>query len=664
MRTGAMAMRIRLLLLLLLPLLAAALLPAADAWSQDRRPLLMPGKTSLYQKILTRPGTRLLDRPGGQGEVLAPMSVLYVFGRQDGFLEVGASAEAPPQGFVEESGTIPWDHTMVLAFANPAGRERVLFFADRDSLMQVLEAETPALAAATLREAAEAGQAAADSPVVSIEPENVVDLREQFYLLPILEARSALLPSGFRVRAVRVASVTKEAEPAKELPLTSQRANPVDALKDFRSGIVFVVDASASMQPYIDRTREAVAEVFEKVEAAGLNDRVRFGMVAYRDDPAKVAGIGYLARTFADPNETATREQFLEAAAGVAASEVSTRAFAEDGYAGLEHALRGIDWEGFGGRFIVLITDASSREGGSPLSATGLSTEQVRQLALETGAAIYVLHLKTPEGAGDHARAADQYRRLSDYPGVGPLYFPTESGDEAAFRERVARLADLLVEQVEKAGAAAEEAKAGEAKTEQAAAPGGSPDLAAATEAVGHAMRLAWLGRVEGTAAPSMFEAWAADRDLARPEVPSFTVRVLLTKNQLSDLQATLRRVVEAGERAQIAPGDFFNQLRSAALAMGRDPGRIGQGQVRNLQEAGLMGEYLEGLPYQSKLMSLDEDSWSRMSVGEQQAVIDEIKSKIALYQRFHDDVDRWVALAEGAGPGDRVYPVPIDSLP
>ncbi|MFX8477615.1 hypothetical protein ABTL82_19180, partial [Acinetobacter baumannii] len=89
--------------------------------------------------------------------------------------------------------------------------------------------------------------------------------------------------------------------------------------------------------------------------------------------------------------------------------------------------------------------------------------------------------------------------------------------------------------------------------------------------------------------------------------------------------------------------GDFFNQLRSAAAAMGRDPARIGQGQARNLEQAGLLGEYLDGLPYQSKLMALDEDSWTRMGVGEQQAVIDEIKSKIALYQRFHDDVDRWV---------------------
>src|SRR3546814_4127488 len=115
---------------------------------------------------------------------------------------------------------------------------------------------------------------------------------------------SDLLASGFRVRTVKVASVTKQDEPAK--PVSSQRVNPA-ALGEFRSGVVFVVDASSSMQPYIDRTRQAMSEVFDRIEAAKLNDKVRFGMVAYRDDPAEVKGIDYLAKTFADPNEASTQ---------------------------------------------------------------------------------------------------------------------------------------------------------------------------------------------------------------------------------------------------------------------------------------------------------------------------------------------------------------------
>src|SRR3546814_17120900 len=103
-------------------------------------------------------------------------------------------------------------------------------------------------------------------------------------------------------------------------------------------------------------------------------------------------------------------------------------------------------------------------------------------------------------------------------------------------------------------------------------------------------MRLAWVGKVEGTEAPAMFEAWASDREFARPDVTAFSVRVLLTKNQLSDLPATLRRNVEDGERAQIPPGALFHPLRSADAAMGRTPAQIGQGAASNHNEAGPTG--------------------------------------------------------------------------
>ena len=185
-----------------------------------------------------------------------------------------------------------------------------------------------------------------------------------------------------------------------------------------------------------------------------------------------------------------------------------------------------------------------------------------------------------------------------------------------------------------------------------------------AVDSVGRAMVLAFLGRQQGVKSPPMYESWASDRDVRNREIPAFTVRVLLTKNQLSDLQSTVRRLLEAYEKTQLDPGSFFNQLRSAAAAMVRDPSRLGQGKAKNLEEAGLMGEYLEGLPYQSQLMRIDFSGWTNMSVGQQQAVIDNMKSLVALYQRFHDDVDRWVKLNPAASDGDKVFPVPIDSLP
>ena len=82
------------------------------------------------------------------------------------------------------------------------------------------------------------------------------------------------------------------------------------------------------------------------------------------------------------------------------------------------------------------------------------------------------------------------------------------------------------------------------------------------------------------------------------------------------------------------------------------------------LADLGLMGEYLDGLPYRSKILDIDQQLWSSWSISQQQAFLDEVQRKLRLYQIYHDDVDRWVALDGGADPGEAVYPVPLDALP
>ena len=77
------------------------------------------------------------------------------------------------------------------------------------------------------------------------------------------------------------------------------------------------------------------------------------------------------------------------------------------------------------------------------------------------------------------------------------------------------------------------------------------------------------------------------------------------------------------------------------------------------------MGEYLDGLPYQSQIMmSLDQDDWTRMGVGEQQAIIDDVKSKIAPLSALPRRRRPLGRAERGRRPGDGVYPVPIDVLP
>lgn len=634
-------------------------LSAPPLWAQGKAPLLMDGKKTLFQKVLTRPGALLAAKAGdAAGKPLEPFSVFFVYERADAggkpWLLVGAGSDGKTQGWLAADASVPWKHMITLSFAVPTNRQRVLFFRERQGLTDFVNADNAAAETGKLlKEIGAKGNLGPTHPVIAAEPDKFVDLQKQFYLLPVLEAASTVLKTGHRARVVKVASVTRDAPVAQP----AQAVDNSTGIDNFNAAVVFVIDASSSMQPYIDRTRAAMEEVLRQAEAAKVASRIRFGLVAYQDDPAKTKGVEYLSKIFADPNQTATREQFMAATQGVKATASSTRAFAEDGYAALDEALRKINWNNFGGRYVVYISDASAREGNSPLASTRLSTAQMRAHAQERGVAIYAMHLKTPEGKADHALGEAQYKRLSDWPGKGPLYFPVEAGDPARFEAGVKQMATALVEQVK-------------APQKTLAAPAAAPAAAKAdavqesVDAVGRAMVLAFLGRQQGVKSPAMFEAWASDRDVRNREIPAFTVRVLLTKNQLSDLQSTVRRLVEAYEKTQLDPGSFFNQLRSAAVAMGRDPSKLGQGKAKNLEEAGLMGEYLEGLPYQSQVMGIDFSTWTNMSVGQSQAIIDNLKSLVALYQRFHDDVDRWVKLNPAASDGDKVFPVPIDSLP
>ena len=82
---------------------------------------------------------------------------------------------------------------------------------------------------------------------------------------------------------------------------------------------------------------------------------------------------------------------------------VSSPRFSEDAYAGVMTALHDVEWNNFGGRYVVLITDAGALKGNDPFSSTMLDAPQVKLEAQHRGVAIYAMHLKTPEGKANHA---------------------------------------------------------------------------------------------------------------------------------------------------------------------------------------------------------------------------------------------------------------------
>jgi hypothetical protein len=674
---GASQMPLGARLLVGLTLALALLGPAPrTVLAADRTPQLMDGKQTLYQRVLTRPGARLAAKPGQTGGEIQPaFSQFYVYGREQRggreWLEVGAGRHGRVDGWLEAALTLPWRQQMALAFTNPANRDRTLMFRDRKDLMAVLQAEDPGRVAGALRAAVTSGKG--DPRIVAIEPQDYIDISEQFYLLPILEAEEVVTHRGY-TRVLEVASVSAREDerlPGGK-PKPPARPESESVLRTFTATVVFVIDSTISMGPYIDRTRTAVRRIYDTVEQAGLLDQVKFGLIAYRSNVGAVPGLEYVSRVFVDPTEVKGGQDFLRKVSSLSPAKVSSPRFDEDAYAGIMNALETVDWSRFGGRYVVLITDAGALEGNSPLSATRLGAEQVRIEAQQLGAALYTLHLKTPQGRMNHAEAERQYRTLAHNDVVGrPLYYGVDAGDVGTFGNVVDTLAGAIVEQVRAASRG--EIVPGSARTARAPAHD-KPDkaqnvtdqLREDTRLLGYAMQLAYLGRVQGTQAPDVFKAWVSDRDFADPELATTEVRVLLTKNQLSDLRDVVQAILDAGDRAQhdVGTADFFDLLRSSAAHLARDPNRLHDPDASKLGELGLLGEYLEGLPYRSAVMNLSAEDWETWGIDRQEEFLDALRRKLRHYQVYHDDADRWIALTSKADPGEHVYPVPLEALP
>jgi hypothetical protein len=171
-----------------------------------------------------------------------------------------------------------------------------------------------------------------------------------------------------------------------------------------------------------------------------------------------------------------------------------------------------------------------------------------------------------------------------------------------------------------------------------------------------------WVGKQTGAKAPRDIVAWATDKDLVTPEIQAMEVRLLINKRQLDSLNTILKEVMAAGRRGQIGGEDFFTALQATSAAASRDPNLIKN--AKTMADTGLIPEFLSGLPYQSRLMSMNNDLWMSWSVDEQDEFLNELDAKIQAYRSIHDRPEGWVALNPADDPDEHVYPVSLELLP
>lgn len=655
----------RLCLLMVVVISWLTILLVGIASAQQCKPLLIQGKRTLYQRVVTHPGAHLYIAPGDLAlkplKTIKPFTVYYVYERasRNGthWLMVGSSSNCKIVGWVNENKVSDWRHSLTLIFTERTGRQPVLFFEDMQSLWEVAASPSPGDAATQLASefiAIKEGRTnrRPDFPILAMEPPQQAVSKERFYLMPIFE--TAELFEG--VKFLKLASID---------PGSWQMPEELD----LGTAIVFVVDTTISMKRYMNRTLEAVRKIYDAVESAGLSDKVAFGLVAFRNSIEKTPEVEYVSKVISDLRDGRQRAEFERALASAEEAKTSTHSFNEDAFAGLKMAIEELNWAPYLSRLIFLITDAGAIRNDDPYSSTGMNERGIADLAAAKGVKIFALHLKTPSGrkSNNYAYAEGQFRALTGHSDetIGDLYVPIEADQpETGVRGFGRVIEGVAAKMVELVRATA----AGERLTlpDQLSSPLGDVVADAERKAaiLGYAMQLDFLGRRDRVQAPKVVTSWVSDMDLVRPDTPSFQVTVMLTKNQLSDLHQRLKVIIDQAQRTKrTGAKDFFQSILSAAAQTSRDPAQLRKRPEQELGQLGILAEFLDGLPYLSSIMRLKEEDWYRLSIGEQQEIVDDLKSKIKRYQQYHDDVENWASFGE-TDPGDMVYRVPLSMMP
>ena len=684
----------------------------AFAQEERRKPVTIQGKTILPLRVLARPFSNIYNakdiNSGTVIENVPAFQPFYVYTRpsaedielQNGWYEIGENNRGKVLGWMQAKDVFEWKQTMCLAYTHPEGRKPVLMFSDRAPLQNILNADETTRRNEVTRfyQALDAKQIPEKFPIRSVEPKQAVDIATQFYLLPIL-AFDEIELQGREGRLLQLAAATAQGPDARQS--TDLSTNPdylnqatvdaagVDAqvLKQMDVDVVFVADTTVSMKRYIQATLDVIRQVAQQLNSdAEVSKSLRFGVWGYRDPVDLIPGIGYTTHNYTP--ELLHADQFVNALSKVDVTQVDSDDYAEDVFSGIDDAVSKTAWSSGAIRIMVLLGDAPGHETGHKYNASGQSVQTLRAICDDAGIYLFAMHVKAPRAKKYHEPAQIQFQNLSANPGMQDqsAYYAVSSEDLAGFTQ-VARditsaltgmlsavkkgnIARSIGAETSQAAGLSEEAllsREGDDAVNTSNVPvenkvtdtAGAKDLA--FQMVKAAM-VEWVGKQTGAKAPRDIVAWATDKDLITPEIQSMEVRLLINKRQLDSLNTILKEVMAAGRRGQIGGEDFFTALQATSAAASRDPNLIKN--AKTMADTGLIPEFLSGLPYQSRLMSMNNDLWMSWSVDEQDEFLNELDAKIQAYRSIHDRPEGWVALNPADDPDEHVYPVSLELLP
>jgi serine/threonine-protein kinase PpkA len=483
--------------------------------------------------------------------------------------------------------------------------------------------------------------------VISREPDRFIDIKKTFYILPIIDFVPLKEADGVDARLLQVAAAVPNRRARPEEVCTTDRRDFRDCIRAAggRTGesllidVVYVVDLTGSMQPFVDATADSIRESAQKFsDVAGAEERIKFGLIGFRDSTDRWPENEFVTKNFT-PN-LVNRRQFEALLRNAVAKEGGD--VPEAVYAGVEEGLKS-KWTEKSVKLVVLVGDASSHESDDPLATSKYSAVELRRFADDKGVNVAAIYIKNPRQQADWAAGTDQFKTLATNPGGTIAFFASEPSPEA-IKQTVFEGTALMIERLRDLSTGAE----GEAAGATLANP-----LSAALEGG----LVVYLG--SGAEPPRDITGWMSDRDLSNPALRALDVNVLVTRSEIDTLTSMLDALVQS-YRAQEATGQsWFQNLRNMPLMAA-----VGQIQLKDaLARSPIVPKWIAGLPYRSDILSLTFEEFESLGGSERQQMIERIDGMIRTYKLFMAG-DGWVALQPGDPPSDHVFPLPLSTLP
>jgi serine/threonine-protein kinase PpkA len=659
----------------LLLVLLATQASAQDADVDCRAPeeFCIVTTTGLPLRLLTKPQSNIyteMDVNSHQSEANLPaFEALFAFEMFDvkydqanftaeGWFVVGRNTR-DILGYMRAEDVVMWKQALALAYVNPGVSERkpVLMFENQESLDIALEEiDSGAMAGDKLYEDIAAGTPPVG--VISREPSAWVDINQQFYLLPILqfEDLSALSPSG-DMRALQTAALTAQARSQQVDACDIRQSNSPDCFREQTGGgvgsiaadVVFVIDMTVSMDPYIKAVESAMREASQALSQKLADpSALKFGLVGYRDSPEHSPGIEWAANNFTSDLLPAAEFRDLLGSGVVQVATVGSGDHEEEVFAGVQMAIAS-NWSAQSARTIVLIGDASSHPLDHEKNTTGLSEQAVRALADQEQVYIASIYVGGA-GSSDYPKAKPQFEAMAAGDGESNIAFAVIGGGETELEESLRNTIGKVIDFM----------SAGRFNSISSDSAGSDTTSAAILGAV----RAAFVEYIGSNATPpSNITAWVVDRDLTDFEKRSFEIKVMVRKGELQGLMSTLNELLEAVKDNQTSTADFFGAVQTSSTSQALDI----TAQLRNQPTSQLMSvvpRWIQSLPYKSEILALTLDEFRQSSPADRTRFEERLHSLAKLYDDILNRPDAWASLNSEDTAEERVYMLDLANLP